>query len=377
VYAKPHSYNFKKIDEADAMVSAGESTRLFEFAEMDRCRVWENDGCRDMVHYLTARYGIGAFRAKRWLDASYAIKKLPSLRRALAEGVLGLDKVVELCRFATADTEEDLINWARRVVYGTVRGRADEECAPPIEEVREIDRERKVEWWWSDGGTRFGLMADLPAAEGALVVAAIDQVAAKVPSLPSDLESGLFGDVDPSETVGARRADAFLKLCAGWRGTTGDKMATIHLNVDLQRVLDRDGNSRIDGGGVVHPDVLDMLLCDSNIQTVLQEGPEIIGIGNTQHDPSDRVRRQVIRRDVCCTFPGCGQRMFTQVHHIIPWPLGPSILDNLTLVCFFHHRLIHVQGWRVALMNGVATWFRPDGRSFEGPAPPSRKRISA
>lgn len=356
------------IDQPNDSVSFGERQRLRAIATYDRSGRWKADDYRDMAHWLCARYGWRSWVAKRRVHAAHALEKLPRLSLALETGELCEDKVLELARFATPETEKKLIKWAKRVTFGSVRGKADLECAPPVEEIQEIDRARKVEWWWSDGGTRFGLMADLPAAEGAQVAAVLDRLAGKIPSLPTDLETGgfYFGDLTREDTVGVRRADALVMLCAGWRGTAKDKMATIHVNVDLQRILDQDGNAAIEGGGVLHPDVLDMLLCDSKIQTILKEGAEIIGIGHTQHDPPDRLRRQVVLRDECCTFPGCGMKCFADVHHIIRWPEGPTNLDNLTLVCFFHHKLIHLFGWKVALNEeGVAEWHRPDGRRFE------------
>nr|MBA2600559.1 hypothetical protein [Actinomycetota bacterium] len=49
-------------------------------------------------------------------------------------------------------------------------------------------------------------------------------------------------------------------------------------------------------------------------------------------------------------------------------------LNNLTLVCCFHHKLVHEYGWRVALDdNSMATWFRRSGRRHDpGPDPPLR-----
>jgi hypothetical protein len=57
--------------------------------------------------------------------ASHVIPKLPLVSQALERGSLCLDKVVELCRFATPETERELIAWARRVSVATVRHRAD------------------------------------------------------------------------------------------------------------------------------------------------------------------------------------------------------------------------------------------------------------
>ncbi|MCA1702504.1 MAG: 13E12 repeat family protein [Actinobacteria bacterium] len=180
MYVRQGSYNFTELREAEGQIASAQLRQLRELSKIDRCRVWERDGHRDMVHWLKARYGIGALKAKRWLDASYAIADLPLTAKALASGELGLDKVVELVRFAKPDTEAELIKWAKRVTFGSVRGKADVECAPPAEEVEEVERGRKLEWWYSDGGTRFGLMADLPAADGGRVAAALDRLAAKI-----------------------------------------------------------------------------------------------------------------------------------------------------------------------------------------------------
>ncbi|MCA1702505.1 MAG: HNH endonuclease [Actinobacteria bacterium] len=165
-------------------------------------------------------------------------------------------------------------------------------------------------------------------------------------------------------------------LCAESAGSGKGSAGTVRVNVDLQGILDRDGNAAVDGGGVLHPDALDMLLCDCDIQTVLRDGPHgTLGIGHARHDPPQWLRREVMLRDECCTFPGCGAKRFVNVHHIVPWPLGPTDIDNLTLVCHFHHKLIHYFRWKVALVDGGARWFRPDGRPFEGgPAPPPLER---
>ncbi len=41
--------------------------------------------------------------------------------------------------------------------------------------------------------------------------------------------------------------------------------------------------------------------------------------------------------------------------------------SNLTLVCSFHHDLIHKHGWGVALGRrpGVTHWFRPNNQLYE------------
>jgi hypothetical protein len=77
-------------------------------------------------------------------------------------GEIGVDKLVELTRFATAATETDLLRWAKKVSGAAVRRRADLLARRDIDEVRDVELSRSVSWWYFDEGKRFGLEADLP-----------------------------------------------------------------------------------------------------------------------------------------------------------------------------------------------------------------------
>jgi hypothetical protein len=48
-----------------------------------------------------------------WIVAGHALERLPLVSEALTGGRLSLDKVVELARFATAETEARLISMGR------------------------------------------------------------------------------------------------------------------------------------------------------------------------------------------------------------------------------------------------------------------------
>jgi Domain of unknown function (DUF222) len=56
---------------------------------------------RDLAHFLAMRYGISEWKARRWIAAAHALEPLPKISEAFASGALGIDKVVELTRFAT------------------------------------------------------------------------------------------------------------------------------------------------------------------------------------------------------------------------------------------------------------------------------------
>jgi len=87
------------------------------------------------------------------------------------------------------------------------------------------------------------------------------------------------------------------------------------------------------------------------------------------------LRRAVITRDQHCAFPGCHQRPAAcHVHHLRPRAQGGQTrLDNLLLLCPFHHLIaVHQWGWTLTLHgNGTTTATSPDGtRTLHSHGPP-------
>ena len=78
-------------------------------------------------------------------------------------------------------------------------------------------------------------------------------------------------------------------------------------------------------------------------------------------------------RDSGCRFPACGNQRFTHAHHLVWWgDGGRTDLDNLLLLCTFHHKLVHELGWTVRRRaDGTVEWRDPGGQPYRaGPAPP-------
>jgi len=193
------------LDRAHRRVSSAHRDLLALIAEVDRREAWRDDGARDTAHWLSMRYGISGWKAHRWIAAAHALDGLPRLSAALASGALGVDKVVELARFATSEREAGLVRWALEVSCATIRRRGDIEARATREQVVEAERDRRLSWWWCEEGRRLGLEAELPAAEGAIVVRALERAAQMVPTMPGE-EDACFAD--------ARRADALVALAS-------------------------------------------------------------------------------------------------------------------------------------------------------------------
>jgi hypothetical protein len=69
----------------------------------------------------------------------------------------------------------------------------------------------------------------------------------------------------------------------------------------------------------------------------------------------------LIARDRGCSFPGCDRPPeWCQRHHVVGWAEGGRTdLDNLTLICGYHHRHFEAEGWSCRLVEGLPTWIPP------------------
>lgn len=349
-----------------AEISGRQRELLRLIAEADRRRIWRDSGARDMAHWLAMHLGISEWKARRWVGAARALEGLPALDRALSSGDLGIDKVVELARFATPESEGRLIRWARGVSCGCIRRKGDLAVRRSIEEARDADRTRFLHWWYSDDGRRFGLEAELPAAQRAVVAKALDRLVEEVPVMPGE-EEGCYVD--------ARRADALVALASTRLAADPDPdRATVVVHTSLEALVEADRNCEVEGGGVIHPETARRLACHSRIQAILEdEGGNPVRLGRLVREPPAWMMRQLKYRDRECRFPGCGARRFLHAHHVVFWEDGGTTdFDKLLLICAFHHRLVHEYGWRVGRdPDGTARWSRPDGSPYHpGPGPP-------
>jgi hypothetical protein len=353
------------MDAVHARIGQAQRELLGLIEEADRLEAWRAEGARDTAHWLSMRYGISCWKAQRWIVAAHALEGLPRLSVALECGDLGIDKVVELARFASAETEADLVRWARRVSCAAVRRRGDLALRASTQDVIEAERARSVTWWYFDEGRRFGLEAELPAAQGAIVARALERVAQTVPAMP-DEQDGCFAS--------ARRADALVALCsARLAGDADPDRATVVVHAQMEGLQNGTGGCEVEDGPVIHPRTAQRLLCNARVQAVVEDATEdVVALGRMSREPPAWMIRQVRYRDRECRFPGCGARRFTEAHHLVWWRHGGRTeLDNLVLICSFHHRLVHEYGWSMRReADGEVGWFRADGTRYRaGPSP--------
>jgi hypothetical protein len=111
--------------------------------------------------------------------------------------------------------------------------------------------------------------------------------------------------------------------------------------------------------------------CDCGLLAVGGDG-ENLNIGRRTRSIPPAIRRALMVRDGGCAFPGCLHTRFLHGHHIKPWLHGGETrLDNLVLVCSFHHHLVHEGGWTISTgADDVFLFHSPDGTPLEQNPPP-------
>ena len=126
------------------------------------------------------------------------------------------------------------------------------------------------------------------------------------------------------------------------------------------------------GGLHVGREAARRLSCDAAL-VALRHGAngEVLDVGRRTRAVPTALRRALLDRDRSqCQFPGCTSR-HCDAHHVVHWADGGETkLANLALLCRFHHRAVHEEGFRVvADPNGQFRFLRPDGVPFPAEPP--------
>ncbi len=115
--------------------------------------------------------------------------------------------------------------------------------------------------------------------------------------------------------------------------------------------LDRAPGGDLEFAGAVPAATVQRLACDARVRRVLL-GPNsaVIDVGRALRLPSAAARVALRTRSGGCEWPGCDRPVaFTNAHHLVHWGhWGATDTDNLVLLCYRHHWLIHEGGWQLA-----------------------------
>jgi hypothetical protein len=115
-------------------------------------------------------------------------------------------------------------------------------------------------------------------------------------------------------------------------------------------------------GALISLPALGCALCEAEVDTVLVNAVGgVLAFGRSRRLASKAQRLALAARDGGCSFPSCTRpASWCEAHHVVPWQHdGPTDLDNLCLVCSYHHRHFDRLGWAVTMTDGVPEWIPP------------------
>jgi hypothetical protein len=156
-------------------------------------------------------------------------------------------------------------------------------------------------------------------------------------------------------------------------GAPGERyQVVVHVDAPVLADPDQPGQSLLEDGARVSAETSQRLACDaSRVVMRHDEAGRVVEVGARNRTIPPAMRRALLHRDRTCRFPGCGGR-FTQGHHLRHWAHGgPTTLSNLALLCRFHPRAVHEEGYQVErLADGDLRFRRPGGWLLPDVPPP-------
>ena len=284
--------------------------------EAERLRVWEEIGIGSYVEYCERLLGYSPRTSIERLRVAKALRELPHLRQAVADGAVAWSAARELTRIVTPETESA---WIEAVDDRTVH------------EIEAMTSGHEKGDWPDDPIT--------PAARRCVVrmtVSADTYAALREARNQLELEAGHSLDddellralaeraceppaaIEPDGTVPARRHQVLITLCTecerGFRQGAG-------VNIEIDSAA------------------LDTARCDAQ----LLEVPHVGAPERARTEVPPATWRAVWRRDHGqCVVPGCRAAKHLDVHHLTARADGGGHdMTNLVLLCSVHHRLLH------------------------------------
>ncbi len=361
----------RQICELGAHIEAATCTWLLLLAQFDEREGWAVWGARSCAQWLSWRCSLAPGAARERVRVARRLKELPLVRAAFNAGELSYCKVRALTRIATPEIEEQLVELARHAtgaqIERLVRGYSGA-LAATVDQAQRAHERRYLRWSWDEDGSLL-LQGRIPADEGALLIAALDEAEKR-----DRVEQGGKRGDSVAERAGARRVDALMTvarsaLAAPDADRHGGDRCELVVHVDVATLASEavQQRSEVEDGPAISPETVRRLGCDAAVVRIIERDGRPLSVGRRTRTIPPALRRALRARDDGCRFPGCTHRRFLHAHHVEHWVRGgPTELDNLVQLCSHHHRLVHEGGFQVQRTSRRGLRFcRPDGHEVE------------
>ncbi|BBY44758.1 HNH endonuclease signature motif containing protein [Mycolicibacterium celeriflavum] len=329
-------------------------------AELEQDRLWGITGTRSVKALVAWKLGMSEATAKTVAAIAHRFQEFPVCTQGLREGRLSLDQVGIIAKRGGRGSDEHYAQLASVATVNQLRTAIRLEPRPEPDPVPEPEPARSISKHTDEQFNYYRIK--LPHTDGAVFDAALQS---HLDALITEYkrEHDATGPVCEQQPPFPDTADAFMRLVeAGWDAEVARRPHGQHTTV----VVHLDVKDRVAGlhlGPLLSDADRQYLLCDATCEAWFERDGQLIGAGRTTRQISRRLRRALEHRDRTCVVPGCEATRGLHAHHIVHWEDGGATeLDNLVLVCPYHHRLHHRGGITITGPARDLTVTDPTGR---------------
>jgi hypothetical protein len=344
-----------------AILAAHLNAAQARFCELVRTLGESGTLADDLSRFVAFRCGITLREAHELVRVAEALRELPAIREAFARGELTFCKVRALTRVANTASEEGLLELACALTASQLERALRAFRRIAAEEAGEAHALEYVDYHWAEDGSLY-LRARLPAEDGVLFVHALEAARERVharrreaPAVVAGVGDGeghgrAASDFEPprSAQVEALVEVARAALASTGEGSSASAQVVVHVDA-ASLAAGAQGRSELESGPVISSETARRLGCDAELVRVIERDGLPVSVGRARRTVPPRLRRLVEARDGrTCVWPGCENSRHLQAHHRRHWAEGgETSFDNLVLLCWHHHRLVHEGGYTI------------------------------
>ena len=370
---------------AERLVEMGRGISLMqlmfakEAAEFAATNDYELDGSVSPIDWIRFHCHLTGPQAANYVAAGERFDELPHTVLAMAEGKVGFGHLVVMARTANALAasptarvfdEKRLLAKAQENSVGKfhhicrhLRHAADPKGYTATEADLVENRSLRISTD-EDSGAVF-LNGVFDSESGAVIRTVLEPLARR---------SGA-GDQRPYDR---RMADALVDVAwhhldNGLVPQNGSQRTHLQVTTSLETLRGLDGApaAELEFSLPISAKAVERLACDCSITRVLLNSDSmVIDVGRAKRTISGPARKALNVRDRGCTWPGCDRPVtWSSGHHLVHWIHGgTNEPDNLTLLCYRHHWMVHEGNWQIARGDGGCIVTIPPTVTF-GPSP--------
>ncbi len=336
-------------------------------AELDRDGLCGATGARSVAELVAWKLGSSSANAKTIATVAHRLAEFPRCAQGMREGRLSLDQVGVIAGGAAEGSDAHYAEFARVASVSQLRTAVKLEPRPDPEPdpLSRPDPEPQVSIAKTSDEQYTHYRITLPHLEAAKFDAALashrDALAVEW-KLDHDNGADESGQRPPRPSTGA----AFMRLVdAGWDAEATRRPHGQHTTV-VVHVDVKDTVAHLHLGPLLSDADRRYLTCDATCEVWFERAGRPIGAGRATRVISRRLRRALEHRHRTCAVPGCGATRGLHAHHLVHWEDGGATeLDNLVLLCPYHHRLHHRGGLTLTGPPARAVGHRPRRPSLE------------